>query len=339
MRRSSADRVLVVAVLIVVALVAYAFLTPGQGPSSTSWSSSSTLTGQVSPMIFTGECWACSYGNPNQNSQSVSPDLAMLYSLGVDSVRMDLNYPVNSNAQSWAQSVKSAGKTLIIADAGSQSFYSSPEPWSQFKADWVTRVTAIAQQFQPTYYIVVKEPGWYVPMVSDATTNPLFQSAQDWTSLTSSLVSAVQSVSPSTKIGIAVSASFGSQTAFYDQYLQNVAQLPGISFIGFDVYTPNALSTTQGYLSQFGSGGKQVWLAETWSSTATNAFTNSPSSDASWLLSIYGSAQGMHVSEINPFFSNIFASYTSPPAAWTVSTPVGLEYQHVISSNRQGASP
>ncbi len=305
------------------------------GTNFATWGST-TIT-QTGPMNFTGFCEPCSYANLYSHSLSQEEqDIMMLKGLGVTQIRIDLGFDAwLSNNQTAIQQdtatinfIKSQGLSLVIADASAERYRKVPLAWTQFKEAWASRIHAIAELFQPSYYLVIKEPGWYVPMVSDATTNPQFQSSSDWLNLTSWLVSEVQSVSPNTQIGISVCSNciFKSQSF----YVPLLTQLPSpISFVGFDTYGNSDNTAMQNFLDQYGSNGKGIWNAETWSGPTYN--TN-PNSDQYWIISQYEFDLANHVSEIMPFYSNDFATYsTNDPQTFTASTPVATEFAKIIS--------
>jgi hypothetical protein len=158
-----------------------------------------------------------SYGIPSYNNQQVQDaDLNMLISTGASCIRTDIGYapwltttdPATiSLVDNMVGQIKSDQKCLIIADAGSETYRTTSIPWAQFMPAWVQRVQTLAARYQPDYYIVVKEPRWYIPTISDATTNPLVQSASEWVTLTQELITAVHAVSPNTKIGASVDAN------------------------------------------------------------------------------------------------------------------------------------
>ncbi len=198
----------------------------------------------------------------------------------------------------------------------------------------------MAARYQPSYYIVVKEPGWYASMVSDATTNPQFQNATDWLVLTQELAQVVHAVSPSTRVGVSVSAdALASQ--FTIQYAMGAEGISGLQFVGFDIYTASGFQNTQSFLSAFGAGDKQVWIAEAWSGTASVAFSSSRAAlDKEWMLVLYYFAQQIHAALVMPFYTDIFASYgpystesTALDSMYqTQHTPVFYEYQSIARS-------
>jgi hypothetical protein len=285
---------------------------------------------QTSPSMTFGVLFSrASYGNPelSYNTPAVeSADLNMLLSTNAQCIRMDIGYqPWLQNNQaaikeitSLVQDIRSAGKCLIIADAASESYRKGGQiPWSEFKAAWVSRVSTLAALYHPDYYIVVKEPGWYVPLVSDATTNPLFQNINDWLGLTQNLTNAVQAASPNTVIGVAIAANslVESNGAFYAQYLNQVQSISGISFIGFDVYGQSDQTATQNYLSQ-NPPSKSVWIPEAWSTSNGGPLNGDPTQDAQWMGGLYSFASAIHAVFCIPFYTDDFASYSltvNPP--------------------------
>lgn len=297
-----------------------------------------------------------SYGNleTSYNTWDVqSADLGMLLSADASCARVDINYsPWLLNQQNFVNkmdavigSIRSQGQCVIIADAASQSYFNGGQlTWSQFKTAWVQRVQTLAARYQPNYYVVVKEPGWYLPMISDATTNPQVQNASDWVALTQKLAQAVHAVSPSTKVGVSVAADALS-VQFYGQYVTGVYGLAAMKFVGFDIYTASGFQNTQLFLSNFGSGGKQVWIAEAWSGDASVAFNSSRAAlDKEWMLVLYYFAQQIHAQLVMPFFTDIFASYGPYPTSSTAldsmyqtqRTPVFYEYQSIARAHGLG---
>ncbi len=293
--------------------------------------SSGTMTfGVLDPRI--------SYRIPSYNTLAVQDaDLGMLLSTGASCVRTDIGYapwlaPTNPATISLVTSVvgqiRSADKCLIVADAGSESYRTTPIPWAAFQTAWIQRVSTLAALYKPDYYIVIKEPRWYGPMISDASTNPLVAEPSQWITLTQELIASVQAVSPGTKIG--VSADAGSlddpkYSALYDGFLQGVSALPGLSFMGFDVYGPSDETATLTYLSDYGSGGKDVWVSETWSTANGSALNGNPADDGTWMSGdIYPFAASIHAAFLIPFYTDDFSSY-----AWdTNPTDIVAQLQH-----------
>ncbi|HZW58484.1 MAG TPA: hypothetical protein VFF30_19505 [Nitrososphaerales archaeon] len=102
-----------------------------------------------------------------------------------------------------------------------------------------------------------------------------------------------------------------------------------ISFAGFDCYTQSDDQATQNFLSKHRIA-QSVWIAETWSQPSENS---NPQTDPAWLLSEYNFAVQIHASEIMPFYTDNFASYSQPITNFVASTPVAREFHAIISAN------
>ncbi|MCL5067025.1 MAG: hypothetical protein M1368_01565, partial [Thaumarchaeota archaeon] len=248
------------------------------------------------PMQFSAVLNTASYDNLEHNSLSViQANLNMLKDSGVGSIRIDLgfdpwllnNQTAINEMNAIVNNIRADGLKLIIADSAAESYRHHQLDWTQFQSAWIQRVKTLAAIYKPDYYIVVKEPGWYVPMVSDARTNPEFQSVSSWTNLTVALTEAVHSVSANTQIGVAISASsLDSQPTFYGQYLDAADQMTGISFLGFDIYTPNGFNATSDYVHS-SSPVKPLWIAEAWSEPSPPSNPAMENSDATWITALY----------------------------------------------------
>lgn len=305
------------------------------------------------PMLFQGQMGAGGYGNiANTNMSTANADIDMLSSLGVQSIRVDMGYApwLSGNSEEIATddgivaSIRAHNRSLVLADASSESYRNNPLPWSQFKTAWLQRVTTLAGRYKPDYYLVVKEPGWYVPMVSYSRINPQFQNVSDWLNLTFNLASAVKKVSPNTSVGATISASgLSSNGQYYTDYLLGLEKMQNISVIGFDIYDAQGFNNTMQFLQTYGSGGKQIWIAEAWSTTNPNVAFNSSRAalDSEWINVLYHYALNIHAQSISPFYSDIFASYVQPnntagirPSYYSNRTPVFYEYQKIIYENK-----
>jgi hypothetical protein len=290
---------------------------------------------------------SASYGIPYyKNSAVQQADLSMLVSTGAQCVRLDLSYAPwllgNNPAEiqlvtGVVNSLRSQGKCLIIADAASESYRNGGcLDWAQFKVAWVQRVSTLAAQYHPMYYIVIKEPGWYVSMVCDAATNPLYQSVTDWLGLTQNLTNAVKKASSSTQVGVSVPGGYTSLTPlFYIQYLNAVQHVTGISFVGFDIYSSSDQVNVQNYLSA-NPPSKPIWIAEAWSSLNETSAAQAQS-DAQWMKSFYSYAQSIHARMLIPFYTDLFSGYTVPTNSSALvtfyqgRTPVYTEFHNLVA--------
>ena len=272
---------------------------------------------------FCAQLTRASYDNPSlaQNTLPVlEAQLAFVQSLGVGAVRMDIGYDayatgqaaVIGNISSLVSSVKAAGQQLVIADASREAYRKNKVPWAQFQTDWVSRVSDLAARYTPAYYLVIKEPGWYAPMISDATTNPLVQEPSSWVTLLSELSAAVKSASPSTKVGISVTGTSvdpsSANAVLYTQILQGAASLASNDILGFDIYGEGDFNGAQSWLSTNSAGGKLVWIPETWSDI-NGAAQNPPSIDSEYVEVAYDFAVLVGASLMSPFFTDSMCEY------------------------------
>lgn len=308
------------------------------------------------PLASSALLSSASYGTleePWNSLAAVETELAMLKASGVQVVRIDLNYApwLDQNATTIAEvgqivaSIRADGLQLMIADSASESYWHHPMPWDAFSAAWVSRVTTIAALYHPDYYEVVKEPGWYYPMLQGFPESPTVQSLPEWTSVTEQLIAAVRSVSPETSIGVAVPAStlYGSTTELSFTYLAAAEKMAGLDFIGFDIYGVCDFEDTLRFLQQEGTGGKQVWVPEAWSTSGSGVEDPSRASlDVQWARVLYEFLAMIDARGVALFYTDAMASYSSPPqtASGLVSfyqgrTPVFYEVQNLTSANRR----
>jgi len=288
-----------------------------------------------------------SYDYLEQTSQStLQEELNMLLASGAGCIRIDIGYDAwltdnmtaQNELQKIASQIHSAGKCLVIADAGAESYRSSPLPWTQFQAAWLQRVSTLSKLFQPNYYIAIKELSWYAPMISDASTNSQVRNATVWSELTGQLASEIQSVSPQTKVGVAIEGGLSqSEQPYYVNFLRGVSALNDISFIGFDPYGQSDLTLFQSIESEIQTS-KNIWIAEAWS-TGVDPSTGAPlmfnpdraSLDAYWIQIMYYYSLYIHASVLEPFYTDAFASYTQPPD-FSQRTLVFYWFQHLASN-------
>ena len=270
-------------------------------------------------------------------------DLGMLYSANATAIRIDLNYQpwLTNDTQhieemsALIQNITSSNKSLIIADSSSESYRHNPIPWNEFKQAWIQRVTTIASAYHPDYYIVVKEPGWYYPMISDRFTNPLVYNATQWIDLTDQLVSAVKSVSPQTRVGVSVAAydlyngsqPKGGGLSFSVQFLRGVEQIKNLSSIGFDIYGIPEFYGTLKFLQDYGTGGKKVWIPEAWP-FASPGNSSESQIDTEWMTVLYYFALKINASEVMPFYTDQYASYNLTEDSSLTSAQIISLYQY-----------
>ena len=319
----------------------------------------------VYPMNFGAPVLRMSYANIYQSYNTapvINSSLGVIEQTGVNLVRIDMGFdPFLANDTStikafdtYTKWINDSGKQLVLADSSAERYRSYPLTWSNFKQQWYIRDYVLAQRYHPAYFIVVKEPGWYYPMISDESYNPQVFNATDWMVLVQNLVTAVHLASPQTKVGVAVAAidlydapAYQGRTSFNVQFLQDCEKVQNLSFIGFDIYDIPGFDGTQQFLTQVGTGGKAVWIAEAWSADGTVVTDPTRSTlDANWVRALYYFGLKVHAQTIEPFYTDLFASYGTPPQDPTSlvqffqnRTPVFSEFQQIISTNRAGELP
>ena len=289
---------------------------------------------------WTAQFTEASYDNIEHTSnQTLFADLNMLVQSGASCIRIDIGYDPwllpNVTAQNEMTSVVNAiradGKCLIFADAGAETYWTNKLPWSQFQTAWVSRVQALATLYHPDFYVVIKEPYWYFDMISDNTTAQV-RNGTSWSQLAQTLANTVQSVSPSTLVG--VSTSFGALgKQFYVSFVSGTNAIPNVDFVGFDIYTVSDFTNTQSIIGASGLS-KNVWISEGWSTAgASVAFSSDRASlDQLWIQDLYYFGLYIHATNINPFYTNCFSSYNPSDLSYTGRTLVFYEYQHLATS-------
>ena len=323
-------------------------------PLTTSWldQQSPTWAAARSLPIATGELLqAASYGNPETPGDSLATmqaDLAMLRASGAQVIRIDLNFQpwLEQNASLIAEmeaivhQVRVDGLQLMIADSASETYWHHPLAWSSFANAAVEREGTLAALFHPDYYVVVKEPGWYYPMIAGYPLDPTVESVTNWVDLTQQLISTVRAVSPSTQIGVAVAAaslySGGPSTSL--SYLESMRNMPGLDFLGFDIYGVCDMENTVRFLSQEGTGGKAIWVPEAWSSSGSGVYDPSQSSvDVQWVEDFYEFLNYIGARGVGLFYTDVLAQFAPPSASsWTSyyseRTPVFYGVQNATDS-------
>ena len=167
--------------------------------------------------------------------------LAMLLQSGASAVRIDIGYDawlnnrqdIQADVTNLISQIRAAGKCLIIADAAAEFYRHNPLPWTQFQQAWVQRVQTLAGLYAPDFYVRVKEPGWYVPMVSDALTNPQFQDVTTWVSL----VQQLEAAAPQSKDGVSIEGGIpASRQPMFVSFLRSVV-MPDFSSPALMMFT------------------------------------------------------------------------------------------------------
>ncbi len=316
-----------------------------------------------SRVVFAPTFTGLSYDNPEVypgNTEAVlQKELNMLESSKAQGITIDLGYdPWLSNNRAiikldthFINEIRASGKMIFLKDASAERYRRFKLPWNQFETAWVQRVRDIAALYHPEYYTVVKEPGWYAPMIAGLTRNTSSPadrqvlSVDTWISLLKKLAAAVKQVSPNTEVGISIPGDslYHGQVPLYVPLMKAASQLPGIDYLGFDIYDANSFNDTLRFLDTVGSHGKAVWINEAWSTTSERGASdpNRSQLDVQWMKALYQFALYIHAQGVSPFFTDFFASYGARPASssgllsyYSKRTPVFYEFAKVIAENK-----
>lgn len=318
-------------------------------------------------LIFSPTFSGLGYDNPTVFGSSLPvlrAEESMLEATGAQAVSVDLGYDPwleHDSAQiaeddELIHQIRASGHQLMLKDAAAELYRTYPLPWAQFATAWVQRVRTLAARYHPTWYTVIKEPSWYLPMVagvhvgsSDAATTQ-FESVSTWTSLLSQLVAAVHQVSPATKVGVSVPGDFLSLPGYpqFAEFLRAASHTPGVAFIGFDDYDALAFNDTVGYLHRYGTAGRAVWIDEAWSAPLpAQAFQPGRGPlDAAFLYTLTRFALFIGAQGVSPFYTDAFASYGPRPTGTTTllryyqgRTPAFDAFRHDVTAVSHGQVP
>jgi hypothetical protein len=288
-------------------------------------------------------------------------DLRMVESTGAPAVAIDLGFQpwLTGDTATIAEDdrmiarIRASGRLLVLKDAASETYRAHPLPWRQFEAAWVQRVRTLAARYHPAYYTVIKEPGWYLPMIAGL--SPTLHSPADarilepstWIALLQRLVSAVHSVSPSTRVGVAIPGDslYHGAVPVFPKFMDEVSETPGVAFLGFDIYDTTAFTDTLRYLRTNDIHGRAVWVNEAWSTPTLSTATDPAraSLDAQWMQLLYRFALYIHAQGVVPFWTDFFASYAAQPSTtagylryYSGRTPVFGAFTSVVKDERAG---
>ncbi len=193
--------------------------------------------------------------------------LRVLEEAGVHTIRLTPAYdiflhqyePKIADLDSLISQIRDDGKKVMIADAAAEEYWTSPMDWNSFSQAFIQRVGNLAARYEPDYYIVVKEPSWYLGMSWTGPAGMLTETTtvDQWVTLTQQLCDAVKQASPGTLTGVAVALPYQQSL----NYLMEVDELENLDFVGVDVYRLFHLGILEEYLPQL---SKPKWILETW---------------------------------------------------------------------------
>jgi len=191
--------------------------------------------------------------------------LQVIEETGADVIRIDIDYEawmtndvdnIDRHNQLIAQ-IKDDGKKLMLADRGATSFTQNKVTWEYFKQQHLKYTRIFMETYKPDYYVVIKEPTWYMdidPMISTNTT-PMM-----WYELALEACDIVKDVNPETKTAVAVYPSGRLAEGFFEL----AADISNLDIMGVDCYDTNDLQITTDNLIPLVPDDKEIWMLESW---------------------------------------------------------------------------
>jgi len=293
--------------------------------------------------IFSAQHSRASYDNIMQSYNTLevlNAELQMLLDTNPSTIRIDIgfdafaqnNITIISTLDSLITSIKNAGKKLCIADASEEYFRSNPQTWSVFQTYWINRVNVLSARYMPDYYVTIKEPGWYEPMISD----PTSITAVSMLSLQQQLYQTVKMNAPNCLVGMAMEGGGGILQS--DSVLQGISigQMTSLycDFAGFDIYSYNDFTQMQQFIQLYPTT-KPIWFPEFWPQYTE---ISSPIQDPLDIQSFYSLSVDINASMISPFFTDDFVDYNMQNITdsttlisnyQTLRNPTFMSYQQV----------
>jgi hypothetical protein len=259
--------------------------------------------------------------------------LEVLEEAGVDVIRITPAYdiflhqyePKIAELDSLVSQIRTDGKELMIADGAAEEYWSNPMNWSAFSEAFIQRVGDLAARYQPEYYVVVKEPFWYLGMDWTGPAGMLTESTtvEQWVLLTQRLCDEVKRVSPSTLTGVAIALPFPESV----EYLIDADKLQNLDFVGIDLYNVMHLETVEYLLPQL---TKPRWILETWDGNPDDhqGETWRRTTSAEWIRMVANYAKSRGLEGMATFF-NLFLCYDYG------GKPIAFDQVRVALNNRQ----
>lgn len=302
-----------------------------------------------SPMKFGAVLGTASYNSGLYYSLDVmKKQLSVLEEIGVDIIRIDLNYDAWLYSGSSDETVRERGverirvydavvsqiradgRELMIADACAEQYWKKTMTWEEFRAVFLERVETLAERYRPEYYVVVKEPYWYASYHSDKGFVKEEVTPEMWADLSEELCDIVKEVSPTTKTAVAEIPQFKETK----EYFRRVKDIPNLDIIGIDLYAGGEIEHVTEVIREVRESGKEIWILETWLGAFPEKWPKMEEwrvLEAKWItLTVYYS-QSNNIGGYLPFFSGRFTKKTSD--GWQ-RTPSFYAYKSVIEEVR-----
>jgi len=297
-----------------------------------------TITG---PLDYGAKVYSISYGQLGSATWSeVESELTLLKDMGIKSYAIHLNYdpwikghPAQigtvDDAVVW---IKSNGGSVHIVDACCESLRNNQITWDQMKTLWRMRITEWTIRYHPDALTTIKEPGYYLSMIS----NPQVLSIADIVSLDAELTAIVKTKSPSTTTVFADNmGGYVEGLPGYDPInavmLSQIITDPNLDVFGMDFYGKNCAEDNKtpfldSTIDIARNAGKMVWITETWGSTAGLLGVCSASSEIKWAQHISEYAVSQNISTVEWFFTQRFYNGGGQPTQTYTGIKTVMEY-------------
>lgn len=273
------------------------------------------------PLDYGAKVYSISYAQLGSATwPAVQNELTLLRDMGIKSYALHLNYDpwiqnrpaqitIVDQAVAW---IKSNGGSVHIVDACCESLRNNKVTWDQMKQLWIMRITEWTTRYHPDALTTIKEPGYYLSMIS----NPEVLNITDVVSLDAQLTSIVKANSPTTKTVFADNMGgyvpgLPGYNSLNAQMLSSIVQDPNLDVFGIDIYgkdcgNDNKTPFLNSTVNIATSAGKKVWIAETWGSTAGSLGNCSAQSEINWAQHISEYAVSKNISTVEWFFTQRF---------------------------------
>ncbi len=259
--------------------------------------------------------------------------LQVIEETGANVIRIDIDYEAwmtndvdNINRHNeLIDQIRNDGKKLMLADRGAASFTQNKVTWEYFKQQHLKHTRIFMEAYEPDYYVVVKEPAWYMdidPMISTNTT-PMM-----WYELALDACDIVKDVNPETKTAVAVYPSGRLARGFFEL----AADSSNLDIMGVDCYDTNDLQSTIDDLMSLVPDDKEIWMLESWNGGGGSYLQPwKKYADAKWIQGSVYYSQNNNFSGYICYYPIHFSSYTKlKDIDWSQRTPAFYAYKDVI---------
>jgi hypothetical protein len=172
----------------------------------------------------------------------------------------------------------------------------------------------VAARYSPEYYIIVKEPLWYLGGIWTGAGGMLNEgvTVDQWVELTEELADAVREASLGTSIGIAIALPFQESI----DYLIKADALEEIDFVGVDIYNLRSLDAIEEHTEEL---SKPRWILETWDGIPDSQIGQMwrTRSASEWIRMMANYAQSRGYVGLATFY-NLWLCYDYGPKPWSI---------------------